>query len=88
MLRQAEAAKIRILDVKGNTNYYDNNDLRVRQLEWDWTLDDLRTRHNTENFNVQNPALIDENYLLVGNYINEGTKDKIQKGENILCPSD
>ena len=78
MVRDAEAAKARILEVPGMfPAVNNNNEVNV---------------HNSLGGNVAAFVLVDEEYLVVGNYVDDLTKRKIGNGEYVdfskLLPKD
>ena len=83
MNRQNEANKVRLLEVKGN---YAPNLNEVTQ-EGEGILPTVENVGNTHH-----PAEVDENYLVVGNYVEESVRTKIENGEYVnfsrLLPRD
>ena len=82
LVRQAEAGKAKILEVAGkdpfltNRSQHEANDLRSGRVF----------------MNDHHPALIDEDYLVVGNHVEENIRERIENGEYVdfarLLPRD
>ena len=97
LVRDAEASKARILDPTGNYDRHNLHLPNVRMLnfnarrrgvqddgyESDEDPDvDIDNRNNPD-FSQHHPALIDENYLVIGNHVEEHIRQRIENGEYV-----
>ena len=104
IIRQSEASKARILDPTGRNvqilpnpnNPPHNINTRRVQIDDGYESDEYenlgRDGHNNLMVSHDHPSVVDENYLVIGNFVDEHIKLRIENGEYVdfsrLLPRD
>ena len=95
MIRDAEASKAQILQPRGNVHFINNHiNTNSRRYVDDGYESDEQEETEQGNFQLHqhHPAVVDEDYLVVGNFVEEHIRQRIENGEYVdfsrLLPRD